>query len=97
MAGRPSNMATITAGTFDRTTARLRLEGDARNPNNGGPVVWVIEGMLDGGEITVSATFNDCSGNFVLTRRGTRVRLSSRSIRSQIGALAFRLRKRFAG
>jgi len=93
MAGRPSNMARITAGSFAREQGTLRLEGSATDPRNGEPVVWSIEGMLDQGEITVCARFNDFSGNFMLTRRGTRPRLSKRSLRSQLGALAFRWRR----
>jgi hypothetical protein len=93
MAGRPSNMARISAGTFNRDTAKLRLEGNARDPKTRGAVTYAIEGMLDDGESTVSARFNDYSGNFMLTRRGTRLRLSRNSFRSQLGALAFRLRR----
>ena len=93
MAGRPSNMARIASGTFDRDTARLRLEGIARDPRTSDPVVWLIEGMLDDGEIAVAATFNDFSGNFMLTGRGADVRMTRQSIRSQLGALAFRLRR----
>jgi hypothetical protein len=95
MAGRPSNMAGIAAGVFKRGSAELRLEGDARHPETGGAVAYMIEGMLDEGEITVRATFNDYSGNFMLTRRGARLRLSKNSIRSQLGALAFGLRRWF--
>lgn len=90
MAGRPSNPARIATGTFNRKTAGLRLEGHAQDPRTGGPVVWSIEGMLDDGEIAVCARFNDFAGNFMLTRGGTRLRLSGRSIRSHLEALKFR-------
>jgi concanavalin A-like lectin/glucanase superfamily protein len=93
MAGRPSNMALISAGSFDRESGALRLEGTARDPRDGGPVTWSIEGMLDQDEISVLARFNDFQGNFVLTRRGAHPRLTRRSVRSQLGALAFRLRR----
>jgi hypothetical protein len=93
MAGRPSNMAAIKAGTFNRATAELRLEGRARHHKTGDTVDYTIEGMLDQEEIAVSASFNGYSGNFMLTRHGTRLRLTRRSIRSQLGALAFRLRR----
>ena len=94
MAGIPSNMAPIVEGSFDRNTGHLRLAGHARDPRDGGPVTWAIEGMLDDGEVTVLAAFNDYRGNFMLTRRGTRPRWSRRSLRSQWEALAFAVRSR---
>jgi len=94
MAGRPHNMATIASGRFDRTSGELRLSGDARHHQTREPVQWTIEGLLDGGEVAVTATFNDYNGNYLLSRRGARPRLSRRSMRSQLGALAFRLRRR---
>jgi ribosomal protein S18 acetylase RimI-like enzyme len=72
MAGEPWNMAPIATGTFDRATARLTLEGDARSPRDGSPVHWRLEGMYDEGEVSVSATFNDYRGNFTLTKKGAR-------------------------
>ena len=93
MAGRPSNMAPIRRGSFDRERGELRLEGEATHPDTRAPVAWVIAGVLDEGEITVSATFNDYSGNFMLTRDGTRLRMTRNSVRSHLEALAFRGRE----
>lgn len=93
MGGRPSNMAPIANGTFDRATSRLRLEGQARHPNRGVVLPYSIDGMLDQGEITVTARYDDFAGNVVLTRRGARMRWTKRSVRSQIGAVAFWLRE----
>jgi hypothetical protein len=95
MAGRPSNMALIAQGSFDRERAELRLEGEATHPDTRAPVAWLIAGMLDQGEITVDATFNDFSGNFMLTRDGTRLRITRKSVRSHLGALEFRWRELF--
>jgi hypothetical protein len=93
MNGRPSDMATIESGTFDRETARLRLEGHAKDSETGKTVVWVIEGMLDDGEIAVRASISDFSGNFLFTRGGTRLRLTRRSLRSHVGTIAYGLRR----
>jgi Concanavalin A-like lectin/glucanases superfamily len=68
MAGRPGNVAPIAKGTFDRGTATLRLEGVARDPRKGREGAFVIEGLLDEGELAVTATFNGWSGNAVLFR-----------------------------
>jgi hypothetical protein len=95
MNGRPETMSPIVKGTFDRATAHLRLEGRAVDPRHG-PANWLIEGMLDQEEITVCATFGGFTGNFMLTSRGSRLRATRKSIRSQLGAMAFDLFKPFA-
>lgn len=69
------------------------LEGRAKHHETGEPVAWAIEGTLDAGEITVIARFNGYSGNFLLTRRGSRLRWSADSIRSHLEALLFPLRR----
>ncbi len=93
MDGRPSNMAEISTGRFDRETGALMLSGSARGPRDGGPVSWSIEGTLDDDELAVIARIRDFSGNFTLTRRGTRFRWTWRSIRSHLGAVAYRSRR----
>ena len=93
MAGRPSNMVSIARGGFDRVGGELRLEGEAVDYRTGVPGSWMIEGMLDQDELCVVARFGDYQGNFILTRPGARLRLTRRSLRSQLGALAFRLRR----
>jgi hypothetical protein len=92
MAGRPDNMAAIANGTFDRHTAALRLEGDAIDHRTRKPVTWVIQGILDEDEVAVTAAVDGYSGNHFLTRAGARLRLTRRSLRSHLGALAFLLR-----
>jgi concanavalin A-like lectin/glucanase superfamily protein len=93
MAGRPDNMAAVETGTFDRETGTLKLAGRARHHETGAPVAWTIEGMLDEGELAVTAAFDGYSGNFVLTRDGTRIRTTGRSIRSHVGAWWFAAQK----
>ena len=91
----PRRTATAVARPADanpRASSAIWLQGSARHHHTGELVSWRIEGMLDDGEITVCARFNGYSGNFMLTRAGTRPRLARRSIRSQLGALGFRLR-----
>lgn len=93
MSGRPDNMAYISTGTFDRGSGELRLEGNATDPHTGAPGAFVIAGILDEREVNVCARFRGFSGNFMLTREGTRLRPTRRSLRSNLGALAFRCRR----
>ncbi len=95
MAGRPSNMAAIATGSFDRSRAELRLDGNAVDPKSGAPVAFVIAGILDDGEINVLARFNDFAGNFRVTRDGTRLRPTRRSLRSHLGAMVYRWHRLF--
>lgn len=91
MSGRPDNMAAIVSGEFDPTTGALRLSGVAKEPRSDEMHDYLIEGMLDGGEITVVAHFGTFEGNFMLARRAATLQFSRRSLRSQLGALAYRL------
>jgi hypothetical protein len=95
MAGTPGNMAPIETGHFDRVSAQLRLEGAATDHRTGAPGRFRIEGLLDDDQLCVVARFRDYQGNFVLTRAGARLRPNRRSLRSQLGALAYRVRRRF--
>jgi len=78
MAGRPDNMADVAAGTYDRASGELRLEGVARHPDSGTPVDFVLDGVVVDGDAVMVANFHardgslDYSGNHVLTRRGAR-------------------------
>lgn len=72
MDGRPGNRAEVGSGTFDRETGALRLEGNGRHLKTGETLPYLIEGLLDEGEVTVTATFGDWSGNFGLTKNGAR-------------------------
>jgi hypothetical protein len=96
MAGRPNNPALISSGSFDRERSALQLAGHARHHQDGSAVTWTIAGLLDQGELCVLARFNDYQGNFNLTRRGTRPRLTRRSVRSHLGALAYRFQRLLA-
>lgn len=70
MGKRPDSMAPISVGIFDRVTGEIRLEGEARDPDNGPPVAYVIAGIVDAGVINVEVRFSNFSGNFVLRREG---------------------------
>jgi hypothetical protein len=72
MDGRPERRAVIESGTFDAATGALRLQGHGVHFKSGEPLPFVIEGVLDEGEITVTATFGGWSGNFCLSRNGAR-------------------------
>ena len=52
MSGKPRNMVPIVAGTFDRATGALRLEGEAKAPDDGALIPYLVDGMLYDGEIT---------------------------------------------
>ena len=72
MNGRPGNRADIDRGTFDLESGALRLEGMGRHHKTGQLIPYLVEGMLDDGELTVTATFGGWSGNRSLTRNGAR-------------------------
>ena len=95
MNGQPGNMATIATGTFDRSRAELRLEGNAVDSKTGSLGPFVIAGVLDDGEINVLARFNDFAGNFMLTRDGTTLRPTSRSLRSHLESMVYRWHRFF--
>ena len=97
MAGQPDNMAPISRGIFERETSHLLLEGTATDPRNGEPVTWSIEGMVNEGDVSVCARFNDFQGNFNLTRQGTHIRRTRRSLRSHLGAIAYDFRRLING
>ena len=96
MSGRPSNPAVISTGSFSRERGALRLSGSAKDPRDGSTGNFSIEGMLDQGELCVVARFKEYQGNFRFTRRGTRPRLTRRSVRSHLGALAYRFQRLLA-
>ncbi len=97
MSGRPSNPAMISTGSFTRERGELRLAGSAKDPRDGSIGSFRIEGVLDQGELCVVARFKEYQGNFRFTRRGTRPRLTRRSVRSHLGALAYRIQRIFPG
>lgn len=92
MDGRPGRRAEIDVGTFDPETGGLRLEGFGRDQKTDERLAYIIEGMLDDGEVTVTAKFGGWSGNFCLTRNGARwpwryglARMLNRGIRRALG------------
>jgi len=93
MSGRPSNPAMISTGNFTRERGELRLSGSAKDPRDGSIGNFSVEGLLDQDELCVVARFKEYQGNFSFTRRGTRPRLTRRSVRSHLGALAYRFRR----
>ena len=68
MSGRPDNMAAITTGRFDRAAGTLTLDGMARHPRDPVTLPFHIEGLLDGDEVCVTATFGDYRGNHTFTK-----------------------------
>ncbi|HJR35306.1 MAG TPA: LamG domain-containing protein [Gemmatimonadales bacterium] len=72
MNGQPERRAEVAAGSFDRNTGALRLEGTAPHHKTGELLPYLIEGLLDQGVVTVTAHFGNFSGNFTLTRNGAR-------------------------
>jgi hypothetical protein len=61
--------APIKTGTFDPKTGAVRLEGDAKRPDNGAPVGYVIEGTLEEKTLAGTFTMDDRKGNFSFTRK----------------------------
>jgi uncharacterized damage-inducible protein DinB len=68
MAGRPGNLAPIETGTFDRSGGVLKLRGEAKDPDTGGALPYVIDGTLTGDALAVSFTFGEHKGNLTLTK-----------------------------
>ena len=69
MAGRPGNLAPIRTGTFDPSTGALKLQGEAKDPDTGAAMPYVIEGKLANGALGVTAAFGgDYKGDFALTK-----------------------------
>jgi uncharacterized damage-inducible protein DinB len=71
MNGRPGNMAAITSGTFDRQHGTLKLRGEAKHPDSGALIAWLIDGALVGDSLKVNATFGDYKGSMAVIRLGT--------------------------
>lgn len=72
MDGHPARRAVIESGTFDAETGALRVEGHGVHFKSGERLPYVIEGMLDQDEVTITANFGGWSGNFCLTKNGAR-------------------------
>ena len=57
VAGSPTNLANISTGTFDPRTGALRLEGDAKHPDTGAIVHFILEATVDRELLRASGTF----------------------------------------
>ena len=79
MSGRPDNMAPITSGTFDPGSGALTLEGEAKRPDNGQLIPYLIEGVLDEDTLTVSYRFGPFEGHEAFTQAGAVPQPSKRS------------------
>ena len=66
--GRPDNLAPIKTGTFDARTGVLKLTGDAKRPDEGTIVPFVIEGNVANDTLRVSGSFGNSKGSKTLTR-----------------------------
>jgi len=71
MNGRPGNMAPIKTGSLNRQTGVLKLEGEAKQPDGGAMLAWLIDGTLVGDSLQVNATFGDYKGSLALKRLAT--------------------------
>jgi uncharacterized protein (DUF2147 family) len=60
----------IKKGSFDPKTGALRLEGDAKNPNDGAECRFVLEGKVENGTATGTASCGDQKiADFKMTRK----------------------------
>lgn len=57
VAGSPNNLANISKGTFDPRTSALRIEGDAKHPETGAMVRFVLQGTIERETLKASGTF----------------------------------------
>jgi uncharacterized protein (DUF2147 family) len=62
----------IKTGTFDPKTGALTLTGEARRPDNGEVVQFVIDGKLDKDALTGSYRFANDKGEFRFTKMDSR-------------------------
>ena len=57
VAGSPTNLANISTGTFDPRTSTLRIEGDAKHPDTGAIVHFVLQATIEGESLRASGRF----------------------------------------
>jgi uncharacterized damage-inducible protein DinB len=69
MSGGPGNMVPIGSGSFDRRTGRLKLQGEAKNPEGGAMTPYSITGDLAGDSLRVNAVFGTFNGSLTLMRQ----------------------------
>lgn len=68
MNGRPDNMVPVRAGSFDRQTATLKLEGEAKSPDTGASAPFTILGNLVGDTLKVNAVLGNFQASLALVR-----------------------------
>lgn len=68
MVGRPDNLADVKTGSFDPRTGALKLQGDAKDPETGSPLPFLIEGKVKGDTLRVMATFGERTSQKVFVR-----------------------------
>lgn len=66
--GRADNLFDIKTGSFDAKTGKLKLEGDAKHPQSGATVHFVIDGTVKADTVDVNGTFGQESGSKRLVR-----------------------------
>jgi uncharacterized damage-inducible protein DinB len=67
--GRAENLFDIKTGSFDAKTGKLKLEGDAKHPDSGATVHFVINGTVKADTVDVQGTFGQESGSKRLIRK----------------------------
>ena len=70
MNGRPGNMTSIRKGSFNPQSGTLKLEGEAKHPDSGASIAWLIDGALMGDSLKVNATFGDYKGTMAFVKLG---------------------------
>jgi hypothetical protein len=66
--GRELSRAPIKKGTFDPKTSAFKLEGEARNPNDGATHPFVIEGRVEKDTATGTYQLGSEKGQFTFKR-----------------------------
>ena len=60
---------TLSNSTYDATTRTVKMEAQARNARSGANIKYVIEGKLDGANISGSWNHDAVKGDFKLTKK----------------------------
>lgn len=61
--------APIKTGTFDARSGTLKLQGEAKRPDNGELASYLIQGTLTNGTLAGTYAFADHTGDFTFTRK----------------------------
>lgn len=67
--GEHQERAPIRTGSFDTATGALKLEGEAKRPDNGVTASYAIEGKVDKQTVSGTFKFDDRTGSFTFTRK----------------------------